>query len=374
MPAAIRRFSSALAQKKVARVLPDSMPSADGKPKGPSDNAYLQQKMPVQHLVFTTKCVLLTLAVAGIVCTVIGAVALAYADRVVQFQFTYSSKDKCVSPCPAQVKQYGQDVETGRCQDPEYSKGENAPQSCTVRFVLPKDIPGPVYFYYTLDNYHQNHRRYVASIDLYQIKGEFGKEDAGSEPAGHSKCTIATENNNGSFADFYEVNGKKIWYYPCGLIARTLFNDTFALKGPNGDPVAWRSDTLAWKSSGADNKFISKNETWLRRNCYSLGGSDFELSRFPKSLADFSGTKDETKSRCILTHFSHALFFSGLLFLSGRAGLRRKCVNTNNQTDGFFLFRMPCAGMTVGITWRIRKCRCGCEQPRSRLFGSCTGR
>jgi hypothetical protein len=296
------------------------MPSTDGKPKGPSDNAYLQQKMSVQHLVFTTKCVLLTLVVAAIVCTIIGAVALAYADRVVQFQFTYSGSDTCVSPCPAQVKQFNKVVDTGRCQDPDYANGEGS-TPCIVSFKLERDIPGPVYFYYTLDNYHQNHRRYVASIDLYQIKGEFGTETPGSDPLGHPKCTYTSNAKGGSFTDYYEVNGKKIWYYPCGLIARTLFNDTFALKGPNGEAVAWRSDTLSWKSSGADNKFISKNDDWLRKNCYSLGGSDFDLSRFPKSFSNFAGTRNENTSRCTLTMKSW-ITFPGLRFFVMKLGLR----------------------------------------------------
>jgi hypothetical protein len=266
------------------------MQSKDEKPKGPSQNGFLQQTVPMVQLVFTTSCVLITLIIAGIVCTVIGSVALAYADRVVQFQFTYAGSDTCVEPCPAKVQLLDQVVSSGRC--PDAPTDGSLSQPCTVKFKLEKDIPGPVYFYYTLDNFHQNHRRYVASIDLDQIKGQFGTEMPNKEPAGHSSC---------SFADGYTVNGKKIWYYPCGLIARTFFNDTFMLRGPDGKTVNWESNSITWNSSGADNKFISKNEEWLRKNCYSLGGPDFALSGFPPSLEGFRGTQNENTSRCVDT-------------------------------------------------------------------------
>jgi hypothetical protein len=37
---------------------------------------------------------------------------------------------------------------------------------CQIDFhVIEKDIKGPIYVYYQLDNFYQNHRRYVKSRD-----------------------------------------------------------------------------------------------------------------------------------------------------------------------------------------------------------------
>ena len=37
--------------------------------------------------------------------------------------------------------------------------------------VLESDIEGPIYVYYQLDNFYQNHRRYVKSRDNDQLAG-----------------------------------------------------------------------------------------------------------------------------------------------------------------------------------------------------------
>lgn len=34
-----------------------------------------------------------------------------------------------------------------------------------------KDVKGPIYVYYQLDNFYQNHRRYVKSRDNEQLQG-----------------------------------------------------------------------------------------------------------------------------------------------------------------------------------------------------------
>ncbi len=39
-------------------------------------------------------------------------------------------------------------------------------------FKIDQDVTGPVYVYYELKNFYQNHRRYVASRSSYQLNGE----------------------------------------------------------------------------------------------------------------------------------------------------------------------------------------------------------
>ena len=69
-----------------------------------------------------------------------------------------------------------------------------------------------MYFYYRLTNFYQNHRRYVKSLDTSQLQGT-------AVPA----KTIGTGTCDPLKLD---ANGKP--YYPCGLIANSVFNDTFA--------------------------------------------------------------------------------------------------------------------------------------------------
>ena len=87
----------------------------------------------------------------------------------------------------------------------------NATQFCTLQFPIPNNIGPPVLFYYRLTNFYQNHRRYVKSLDSDQLKG-----------TAVSNKTIA-----GGSCDPLQLNYQKKPYYPCGLIANSIFNDTF---------------------------------------------------------------------------------------------------------------------------------------------------
>lgn len=85
---------------------------------------------------------------------------------------------------------------------------------CYLRFNIPENMGPPVLFYYSLTNFYQNHRRYVESSDQQQLKGEARSYD----DIWGSKCNpLYGEDRNGTMKP----------YYPCGLIANSMFNDSF---------------------------------------------------------------------------------------------------------------------------------------------------
>lgn len=93
-----------------------------------------------------------------------------------------------------------------------YAPGVSRPaRVCSLEFHVPQDIGPPVYLYYRLSNFYQNHRRYVKSLDQDQLRGKF-----------ISNSSIAS-----SSCDPLRTNGTGFAYYPCGLIANSMFNDTF---------------------------------------------------------------------------------------------------------------------------------------------------
>jgi hypothetical protein len=67
-----------------------------------------------------------------------------------------------------------------------------------------------VLLYYKLTNYYQNHRRYVKSIDQQQLLGDVRSPN---------------DLQSGQCKPLGEQEGKGV--YPCGLIANSMFNDTF---------------------------------------------------------------------------------------------------------------------------------------------------
>lgn len=84
---------------------------------------------------------------------------------------------------------------------------------CTLEFTTPDYMGTPIFFYYRLTNFYQNHRRYVKSFQSDQLKGV--AVDNGTISSG--PCDpIKTE----------PISGKP--YFPCGLIANSVFNDTFS--------------------------------------------------------------------------------------------------------------------------------------------------
>jgi hypothetical protein len=236
-----------------------------GQRRGPSKNAMLQQNIPVRQLVFTTSCVLATLIFFSVVSFVIGGICFAYAGKVQEFSFIYSDSSQA-----------------GKCRDVD----ENP---CSLQINIPSKMQGPVYFYYTLTNFYQNHRRYVPSRSDVMNMGSFGTEQAGSQPTGTTLCT--------PWDSYKNAEGLDIAYYPCGLVAMSVFNDSFQLRRSSSSgevPVAWTNSGIAW--ANADNKvYISKDEAWLRKYCYRLGSptgkdSDFPLTGFPESLRGFTGS------------------------------------------------------------------------------------
>lgn len=68
---------------------------------------------------------------------------------------------------------------------------------------------GPVFMYYSLTNYYQNHRRYVKSRDDDQLRGK----DVSYSNLRGSDCSPFI--GNSSVAEQYA---------PCGAIANSMFN------------------------------------------------------------------------------------------------------------------------------------------------------
>lgn len=76
-----------------------------------------------------------------------------------------------------------------------------------MQFDIPYTLDHTVLLYYKMTNFFQNHRRYVKSIDLNQLKGQYVSPD---------------DLDSGDCKPITSVGDKAI--YPCGLIANSVFN------------------------------------------------------------------------------------------------------------------------------------------------------
>jgi len=111
--------------------------------------------------------------------------------------------------------------------------------TAVVTLNITDDMPGPVYFYYELTNFYQNHRRYVKSRSDPQLRGE-----PVVEADLVSKCDPLVKS----------ADGKKL-LYPCGLIANSYFTDKFVAPMLNttagSTNVSWTDVGIAWESDKA---------------------------------------------------------------------------------------------------------------------------
>ena len=172
--------------------------------------------MPAWQPILTAKTVLPLFFVVGVIFVVLGGVLLHYSNLVNELVYDYTdclSTTDNATPC---------------------SKLANSTFTCTcsIALNLPTDFAKPVYLYYGLKNFYQNHRRYVKSRDDNQLLGQ-------SLSSLNSECKP------------YDSPNSSFIYGPCGAIANSLFNDSFTLvyTGSGGSvPVSLINTGIAWSS------------------------------------------------------------------------------------------------------------------------------
>jgi hypothetical protein len=139
---------------------------------------------------------------------------------------------------------------------------------CNITVTVTEAMEPPIYFYYKLTNYYQNHRRYVRSRDDQQLKGD---AQTVSQLTASSSCIYHV---------LADPDDESTIISPCGLVAWSVFNDSFAFFDASGAAVALDETGIAW-ASDLDHKFAnSANGStgayfppfahWRQRTCAEL--------------------------------------------------------------------------------------------------------
>lgn len=145
--------------------------------------------------------------------------------------------------------------------------------TCQIQFQIPNNITSSLYIYYRLTNYYQNYRKYVDSFDINQLKGK----------------ALLPNQLNDNCEPFKEINGKAI--YPCGVIANTLFNDTFDSTLSNlenskldvqltNENTAWSTDKHRYKPTAYNASQIVPPPNWS--HMYPNGYTDDNIPNLQK--------------------------------------------------------------------------------------------
>ena len=138
-----------------------------------------------------------------------------------------------VTNSPTQhIIDYTQCDSNGNTTRPEYIQNTDTKYTqCDLTFTIEKDLQD-VLIYYQLNNFYQNHRKYVKSKSDDQILGT-----AISGDAAEASCTPLGKNKEGKI------------YYPCGLIANSQFDDIIVSLVDDKNNTQSLIDTgLSWSS------------------------------------------------------------------------------------------------------------------------------
>ncbi|KAI9226712.1 MAG: CDC50 family protein [Piptocephalis tieghemiana] len=253
--------------------------SEESKSHKPKNTAFRQQRLRAWQPILTPKTVLPTFFLVGIIFSPIGGVLLYSSDSVSEMNIDYTD-------CATAASSVFQDIPENRYNlhypqssspsfttprwkvtqdvttiDPLTNASLTGPR-CTLQFPVLSTLEPPIFMYYRLTNFYQNHRKYVKSFDADQLYG---------------KARTQSDMKDGGCKDYLSPSGSSAVYYPCGFIARSVFNDTLSSLTRVDDNstqyiwsekgIAWSSDTSKYKPTtySPDPSTVVPPDTWVAR-------------------------------------------------------------------------------------------------------------
>ena len=209
---------------------------------------------PVPTILSTTLCLLIT----GILFLLIGIIVLSLSKNIKEFKIRYDNIKEC-----------------------EDALTLSTSNECEIPIKLNSTFKEKVMVYYQLENFYQNHRRYIKSRSMGQLKGKIL-----SKKQIKDDCDPIITNED--LGRIYAFDGKTKLdpqepANPCGLIAKSFFNDTFTLKKDNKE-IPIESKGIAWE---ADVKRFKHPENWESIQWINVTDEKFIVWMRPAGLPTF---------------------------------------------------------------------------------------
>jgi hypothetical protein len=234
----------------------------------PPNTAFRQQRLKSWQPVLTARVVIPLLLLVAIIFIPIGIGIFLATYKVELIQINYSNCDTLATSDLSDIssKNFNYHFKNSKKLNAQWSYSKDS-QTCTIEFEIPNDIQGNIFMYYKLTNFYQNHRKYVESYDWEQLRGEAVPWDTISK-----KC------------EPMRYRDDKI-IYPAGLVANSMFNDTFSnltnIDDVNSNydfsynGIAWKSDLNVYKTSQYNVTEIVPPINWIER--YPNGYTEEDL-------------------------------------------------------------------------------------------------
>lgn len=216
--------------RQVSRREPPAAQEKDDKSKStsskPRNSPFYQQRLLSYQPVLTPQKAIPFLIFLGLLFIPLGIVFLLTSNGVVEYVLDYTD---CLKEAPE-----GDTFADTTQQFQWRRKGA----VCEMRFktTIRKPMGRPVFLYYQLSNFYQNNRLYAKSYNYEQLMGKPLPNSALRD------CEPLVGPNDNSV------------YYPCGLIANSLFTDTVSVDRFNFSPdnIAYAYDKKMYGRSEYD--------------------------------------------------------------------------------------------------------------------------
>ena len=141
------------------------------------------------------------------------------------------------------------------------NNSEKNKKICLINFEIVKAIQSPVYVYYKLENFYLNHRLLVESKSWKELRGE--ETDTKDSCKNSYLMSEMFDKNSPYYSNEWNHNfSENDISSPCGLWARSFFNDTFLLTFINGTRIKINEYNIS-------NEYL-RNKFYKRRNDYKI--------------------------------------------------------------------------------------------------------
>ena len=216
------------------------------------NSRFKQQNLPAWRPVPTIGSTTVIFMSLGIIFVALGIIILVYANKIIEVKERYDNK----------------------C-----SEGQ---QNCPVHLHLNKTMKGDIMVYYEIHKFYQNHRRYVKSKNDDQLKGIEVKEETLKED-----CKNALTNGEMGKEDNWQ--GEHILVstaiaVPCGLIAKSFFNDRFNIVSSDNINIEIDETNIAWR---ADVKHKYQNMKDMSKQWIDMRDEHFIVWMRPAAFPNF---------------------------------------------------------------------------------------
>lgn len=226
----------------------------------PHSSKLKQQRLAAWQPILTpphaSACFLLT----AVIFIPIGVAILQANDNVVDVEFRYDNVRSCTSANNDRVLNFSWG-----------NRNQTTSMGCVigVDFDISARMEPPIYMYYKLTRFYQNHRRYSGSRLDTQLAGEVPSSVSDADPM----ATVGDA--NGLSGTVFSVGGVnrtygEFTYSPAGLIAWSMFNDSFVLSQyTDANPVRGSPRMLICNGSAFDR--YTNNPLTTGNSCVKKG-------------------------------------------------------------------------------------------------------